>query len=393
MSSINAQPLSRPKKLIFSALPVLILLFLLYFGSVVLRTNTFYQYLKTNQRGWKGKPFAYEPQLGFAPVPGYSGAEIVTAAPDVPLKFDQNGFRAPLDEKAPPTLSRPLLLTLGCSFSHGSGVPAEKTYPYLAAKQLNGSSINAAAPAYGAAQMLVLARRLIPKYKPDYVLVQFSSWLVDRSMTPFAASYNGKAPAPYFVDGPGGSVVLHGPVFAAKIFDLPAPQYRYSDRGLTDYLSFLIRVGLPLYVHDDYHLLVYHVKLKAGWLPPPTKLREKIVKALYGEIDQLCAANGSKMVIVVLHEPMLSEPTLSEVLRISSFPNALIIDTAPALLGRLPQKTSQAYYVAYTRYMDWPPVILDFHPNQAAHQIIADEIVKAIAHSAGQAKETTFGAR
>ena len=46
----------------------------------------------------------------------------------------------------------------------------------VVAQGLGGTVLNAGKCAYGLSQMLILARRLIPRYRPDYVLVQFSPW-------------------------------------------------------------------------------------------------------------------------------------------------------------------------------------------------------------------------
>jgi hypothetical protein len=73
------------------------------------------------------------------------------------------------------------VLALGCSFTYGAATNAENTYPYLVGQRLAGTTRNAGVSSYGLSQMMILAKRLVPAYKPDYLLVQYSPWLVDRS--------------------------------------------------------------------------------------------------------------------------------------------------------------------------------------------------------------------
>jgi hypothetical protein len=52
---------------------------------------------------------------------------------------------------------------------------------------------------YGLSEMMVLAKRLVPIQKPDYLLVPYSPWLVGRAQSPFAPTYFGSVVTPYFL--------------------------------------------------------------------------------------------------------------------------------------------------------------------------------------------------
>lgn len=270
------------------------------------------------------------------------------------------------------------MLARGCSFTFGVGVAAQEAFPFLVAKQLSGTALNAGQSGYGITEMLILARRLIPAYKPDYVLVQFSPWLVSRSQKPFSDAPYAKYPRPYFAESPDGDLYIQPPVFPAKMLRLPKSIYRYTPKNARDYLSFLFKVGLPLYFCDDFHIAVYRLQRKAGMLPRPSQDREKMVRVAYMEIAKLCQENNSKMVIVILHEPSIQEASLGEILRIKSIKNAIVVDTGPGLINRLNEKISKSYYIAYAHVKGSPPMMIDFHPNEIAHRIIAEQIVSAI---------------
>src|SRR5690606_37609731 len=105
---------------------------------------------------------------------------------------------------------RPRLLFLGDSFTYGLFVPSEETIPQQTAKLLGGQAINAGVPGYSLAQVLIYAEKLIPKYKPDYVIVQYTPWMVERSTSGFATFSQGLLAAPYLFDTDTG-MAIHPP--------------------------------------------------------------------------------------------------------------------------------------------------------------------------------------
>jgi tetratricopeptide (TPR) repeat protein len=371
-------PLSRRKKILFFGVLFGILLplvfSLLYFGSLLSNTAQLYQFVKSNQYGWKGALHAYDPALGLAPIPNSQGAEILYGA-EIPVRFDQNGFRVPADDTLPPSPPRPLTLALGCSFTYGTKSLAEETYPYRVGRYMNGTSLNAGVTGYGLAQMLILARRLIPQYKPDYVLVQYSPWLVDRAQSPFFPTFYGRVATPFFADSPDGGLFLQPPLFVSNIFDLPTAEYRDTPPGVADYLSFLEHVGLPLFVYTDFNTAFYRAKIFTGLVPPPTGNREKVVEYVYGEIAKLCQENQARMLIVLLG----SGPPLEgkELQALRGIKYATIVDAQSALY-ELADENEEIYSRAYQHWLGSPPVVVDHHPNAAAHEIIASEILRAM---------------
>jgi len=374
-----SSPLGLKKAVIFALVPVLFLLLAGYFAHGVYRSWKMYDFLKSRKSGWEGKPFQYDPILGFAPVKPGSAVHISNGE-TVLVKFDGRGFRVPADQPADAALKRPLVLSLGCSYTFGDGVAAEKTFTWLVAKELDGTALNAGVPAYGLVQMLALAQRLIPQYQPDYLLVQYSSWLLDRSLIPFAISYTGLTPAPYFTKGADNMVRPAPPPFRAKVFDLPLERYQGSPKSALDFARFFREVGCPLLAHDDLNLLWLQIKYRAGQVPRPLNHGERfnLIRPVYENIERLCAQNGAKMVVVILHDP------LSEGLKMESWPelaslrNFIIVDSEPALLRPLEKVSLKSYYQRYGRTGGSPPKLLDPHPNELAHEIIAAAVLEAL---------------
>jgi hypothetical protein len=354
-------------------------------GSVVVystwtagRAWRMYGFVKSNQAGWTSQVHAYDRELGFAPIPGSRGAEILALGPDVPMRYDENGFRVPLD--APASKRRPLVLSLGCSWTYGAACLAEEAYPFLVASALNGSSLNAGVPSYGLAQMLLLARRLVPRHRPDVVIVPHAEWLVQRAQAPFAPTTTGLAPTPFLFQDGTGRLRIHAPVFPSLLFELPFSSYRTTPRGGADFASFLSRVGLPLLVHDDLQMTLHQAWSLGGIVPRPCPDRDLIVRTVYAEIGELSRANNARAVIVLLGP----SPSSSRLAALAAS-KALIVDAQAALCGRLPGGcpdpmpfAGQAYRAAYGHWRGSPPVFVDPHPNPRAHAVIAGAIVAAL---------------
>lgn len=81
----------------------------------------------------------------------------------ITYKFNSHGFRcAEFDDG-------PYLLTLGCSYTMGIGLPVETTWPELLAKQLGLKCANLAWGGYSADSCYRLAEYWISKLMPQYV--------------------------------------------------------------------------------------------------------------------------------------------------------------------------------------------------------------------------------
>ena len=343
-----------------------------YIGFAAHRSNSLYDYVKSNQPGWKGKIHQSDRELGFAPIPDSGGEHVFPVGPNIPIRYDENGFRIPVEKGDAFHEPHPLLLMLGCSFTYGYATPAKDAWPYLTGRRLNGSTKNAGVPSYGLCQMLILARRLIPVYQPDFVVVQYSPWLVSRSISLFAPAYFGKLPAPYFYQS--NHLAIHPPVFQTKITDLPVDRYYTSPKGTSDYLSFLWHVGLPLFVHDDFNMILYRLKRAFSFLPEPDANQDEVVRYVYEEIAKVAEENQTKVVIVILGRNHV-EVQIPEHL----FQHAVIIVNAHrALIGRLNVVNNTSYLREYAHWRGSPPSIVDIHPNKKAHRIIAEEIVLKI---------------
>ena len=159
--------------------------------------------------------------------------------------------------------------------------------------------------------------------------------------------------------------------------DLPIESYRNSPESVIDFISLLWNVGLPLLIYDDFHMSRYLLKRTFGLIPKPATNESKVVSYVYEEIAKLAREENAKLVIVVLgknHKPV-------EVPRHLFPADAIIVDAHSALLERLPIVDEENYKKHYAHWRGSPPRIVDNHPNEKAHKIIAEEIVLKITGS------------
>ncbi len=342
--------------------------------SVLARSTEAWRFLKTPHLGFNGPVHRADPDLGFAAVPGARGLHTFPIGPPFPMRYDARGFRIPAYESPARPLTRPLLLALGCSYTYGDACPAEKTYSWLVAERLGATNLNAGKCAYGLAQMLLIAREVIPKERPEFVLVQQSPWLVGRGVSGFARATFGTVPVPYFTED--GGLRIAPPAFRARLFDLPLQRYDNPRRGSREFASFVWNVGLPLFAHDDLQLGLFQARRLIGRVPAPAADEAEVVLAAYREIHAVCRAAGSLMVVVRLSQPLdQAPPPLGGLGREEG---VVVVRAQEALNRQVPEGTKEAYRRRFAHWRGDPPQLVDTHPNPAAHAVIADEIMAAI---------------
>ena len=139
------------------------LLVVFIFPSFLRSTIGLYASIKERSE-WEGKLYQRDALLGYSLIPGSTGTQKKPYSPEIPVRIDLQGFRVPASLPDDRSGRHPRLLALGCSYTFGYCCLAEETYPYRQAESLHVQSLNAGVCGYGAAPMLLLARRLIPQY-------------------------------------------------------------------------------------------------------------------------------------------------------------------------------------------------------------------------------------
>jgi hypothetical protein len=91
-------------------------------------------------------------------------------------------------------------------------------------------------------------------------------------------------------------------------------------------------------------------------------------------MGKVARENGTRLVIVILgidHNPVQIPQSLFS-------PDSVIVNAHDALLKQLPVIDEENYLKQYAHWRGSPPAIVDNHPNENAHRIIAEAIVHVI---------------
>ncbi|MCL5038025.1 MAG: hypothetical protein M1269_13075 [Chloroflexi bacterium] len=364
---------------------IILFALIISFGIVVraaISADRLYRHLKSKQSFVASQMFKGDPKLGYANTGEFRAPESEPYEQDVSTRFELNGTWIPANIKVSKS-SIPVILALGCSFTYGMSCNEDETYSYIVGKKLHGISLNAGLGGAGLAHMLLIAKKLIPEFKPNIVLVQYSPWLSERSIQPFSRSARDVIPTPFFSETSDGKIKLNPPIYKSKFFDLPS-KFRYTPMSTRDYISFMSKVGIPLYINEHINTLIFLAKRELRLTPNFTRDKQKIVELAYNEIAEICARNNAKMVVVFMggYDTLKLEDFPKEELdKIYAIKNLIFVDTTAPLFEHLKQHTPEEYIKTYNTVINTKPVMTDIHPNKAAHGIIAEEIVKALKKS------------
>jgi len=340
------------------------------------KIDLLYYSLKTPSRGWYQQPHMSDPQLGFAPRPGAQGYHTFPDSTFLAMRYDEGGFRVPVEPMPTGAADSALILFLGCSFTYGDAVAAENTFAHLVADSLNFRYHNAGVCSWGLSQMYLRGQELIQELKPDYVVVQYSPWLVERGISHLAPSNSILVPSPY-ITNVENEVSISAPLFKAYSFDLPLGKYKTTPNSITDYLKFAFRIGWPLQLYSDYHRYRIALGRKVGALPPSLKDKEAVERAVYSSLIETIKAEGGQPILLGISQSENTEAleAMGEQLNLNRVANA-----DARLWEVLPDDSRDTYAEAYFHWkiLDGERVVVDRHPNKNAHQLIAETIIEQI---------------
>jgi hypothetical protein len=211
--------------------------------------------------------YRYDPELGWAPVPG--STSVVTNVRAIHVQHNSLGLRDVefvLD-------ARPTIMFLGDSFVWGLDAEADERFTDLLRPGIPRYKILAAGVSgYGTDQEYLLLRRLWTRVKPAVVVLMFCTQN-DRSDNTTNIRYEGYQ-KPYFATGPDGLLALEGE---------PVPKSR---------LQYIKEDPLVRHLWLARLLTTVYVKLRhpLRYVPDPTE-------RLVGKIRDFVEANGAKFLV------------------------------------------------------------------------------------------------
>lgn len=268
-------------------------------------------------------------------------------------------------------------MNVGCSVSYGDACWGEDVFVHVLAEKMHGDYINAACSGYGLAGMLLKVKELVPKYKPDYLVVQYTKWLAERSMQQYQSFFGGEFPMPYFSDKQ-----LEAPVFLPKgLGETPFAEFHSTPYGQVDILRFMGKVA-PYFIYEDFHRMIAFFKGLVDINPPASKDTDVAEAYAFAELNRICKENNVKMIVWTTGTGFNLDPKLPPKVVYDQKVPVAYADSALYKKGNTWDKESYS-----KRYSHWETnytkdtVLLDGHPNPLAHRIIAEEIFETIQRS------------
>lgn len=320
--------------------------------------------------------YAKDDTLGYRMIKNNRSSLVYNLLPTVPVRTDQEGFRIP---DSIPTLTATEksvdLLFLGCSFTFGSACKAENTFPYLIAAEKKMNYVNAAVGGYGVAQMYLQAKQLIPRFKPKYVIVQNSPWLIVRGISEFAPSRGGYLlPTPYFSDE-GSSFQVESPIYHSSVERLFPAQDRKSYYG--KFFKYYIEKGIPYFLREQIQIFFVRCKNILFLKKRPTRRVVEAEQFAYSEIFKIAKQYSVKVILLNLS----NSPGSDKCRKLGDRGNNVVIANADSLLYQFLGTDSEIAY--HKTFCHWSKsgkdsVFVDSHPNKLSHRLIAESILMHI---------------
>lgn len=372
--------LSQKKRIIFPiilGLLCLLVLLLAWLASIIIRSGPAYEYLKQVHPGMgqhTGEIFIFDPIAGPVLKPNSTGAHLIKNGDPVPVQHNEQGLRIPLSHHyIHQETKKPRILFLGDSFTYGELVSAEDSFAFKAAADLGGHAINGGVPGYGLAQMLLQARKLIPTYKPDYVVVQYSPWLVLRAQSEFSQGSMNAISVPYFFDDGNKLNIAPTSFTPPRELILGMERFKNSPTSISDKIHCTLNIWIPFFLHRDFHVAKLRIRQIIGASPRPSRKSDDIVRYFYAEINALSKNHGATTIILALgmNEQLIIPGEL--------FPEHIAgVNGWLALLEKINPKTQMEYARQYYLWRGNPAQPVDSHPNERAHNIISKAVAERI---------------
>lgn len=307
-----------------------------------------------------------------------------TMAYTCPVKLDSNGYR--IAEKNINYPGKKKILFLGCSFTFGDYVKAEESFAYKTAQLLRHNYTNAASSGYGLGQMQHLSDDLLEKDKYNYVFIQLSPWLAERSMGLKRSRMYGYRATPYFTPAGTSGFKLVYPVYNTRMVnrkfmrDTPASYY--------EKLCFSLQEGYDVEIADYFTALSAQWKLNLGLLPKPADNKKELEAFFYRNIIKKVKSSGATPVILKLrYTDKECDHLLNEIKS-----QATVIDLDLAL-----DSVAQRYHTTFeqllTNHQHYKGVRVQYdnHPNPMAHRVMANYIYTQLQHGKKSGKKSMKG--
>jgi hypothetical protein len=227
--------------------------------------------------------------------------------------------------------------------------------------------------------MYLKAQELIPRYRPRFVVFQFSDWLPKRAAGMFRSSAGIRMPKPYFEILPSGEYSIRPTPYRSALFDYDRDSIinRYSAKPL----RFLIGSGFTQsLLSEDWHRFKVMVDEWLGRVHPASDAEEDLegmTAQAYRDLIALARKYGAEPRILYLSKQSKNMEWLYPSF-LSPADSSLFIDGQKYHRRHLESNPSASlkWDFIHWRIIKGDSVVIDQHPNHLSNLLISKSIAE-----------------
>lgn len=360
------------RKALFAILSLgitLLVLYIVWFVYLWSISMPIYYFTK-EPNSYTANMYAADAELGHKFKANTKGYYIWGYGDSVSVNTDERGFRTSTDNT-----TQGGLLFFGDSFTLCEELDVEMAYPYKVGNGLCLPVNNAAVSGYGYAQMILQARHFVAEVSPKAVVFQISPWLAERSVTPYMPALFFKVPSPYYNQQQN----IASPLYISPVFELTQNQmldhYRQSEVGLGDKFGFVWKFTRPVFQKQYWEEL----KLALGSTTSKTQSIADAELATELALKEMIALCESRKLVLLVMGYGQNETDYFQTRFGDLFGENVTVVNADKTLWSQPNITDQGSYErAYCFWHGEPPVLVDYHFNAYANQLISETLLDAL---------------
>ena len=245
-------------------------------------------------------------------------------------------------------------LFIGGSFTFGDGVDRDQTYAALVSDSMHHLLELHALGGYGLAHFELIARRWIPRHRPDCVFIQLSSWSIDRSTRRFSLTFPWTFAVPFYT----GDTRLRRPIGTNRFLRLG--QTISSAERTPSWIMRMIWEAVPATVADQWTKV--RTMLRSNQVAPD----DQLVDCVLHRITHHALRFGTQVVVIGIESPV-----------VPGTPGVLFIDASSAL-HQVAGGSDSTYEEMFHHADPETGEFYDSHPNRAAHKLMAVTILQQL---------------
>jgi hypothetical protein len=220
---------------------------------------------------------------------------------------------------------------------------------------------------------------------PKYLVFQLAPWDLDRSTLAYMPIGNlFSIPTPYFTEV-NGIISIQNPYYLSEMWQYASngkiSEFMKRERSLSGFIEFTYKIYLPIKLHE---LCGEGTKIKnrisgkrTSVLVDKIRIETHVLQALV----KLAKKNNTHLIFLLLGDGnnWYSQFVLRHRQFLKEHESILsIADAEGSLWNNLKSKDEKLYQKTYMHWAGNPPEIVDRHPNDYSHHIIANEILKYV---------------